>query len=96
MLFTYLFPYFWNINSSLNKSNLNFELILFKLALIHTIQVMDIESLDSNQNNLNFVFLNLKIWIHFEIWISIPSVDLSENSTLEFNFNRSYLLKSKF
>jgi hypothetical protein len=42
------------MNSSLNKSNLNFELILFKLALIHTIKVMDIESLDSSQNNLIF------------------------------------------
>jgi hypothetical protein len=57
-LFTYLFL---NMNSNLNKSNLNFELILFKLALIHTIQVMDIESLDSTQKNSNCVFLNLKI-----------------------------------
>jgi hypothetical protein len=44
------------MNSSLNKSNLHLELILFKLALIHTKQVMDIESLDSTQINPNFYF----------------------------------------
>jgi hypothetical protein len=49
------------MNSSLNKSNLHFELISSRLALIHTKQLMDIESLDSTQNNSNLFFLNLKI-----------------------------------
>jgi hypothetical protein len=84
------------MNRSLNKSNVHFELILIKLALIHTNQVMDVESLDSTQNNSNLIFINLKIWIHIEIWISILGVDLSQNSTPEFNFNPSYLLKLKF
>jgi hypothetical protein len=84
------------MNSSLNKSNLHFEVITIKLVVNHTVQIMDIESLDSTQNNSNLIFLNLKIWIHIEIWISIPSVDLSQNLTLEFYFNHSYLLKSKF
>jgi hypothetical protein len=84
------------MNSSLNKSNLHFELILIKLALIQKNQVMDVDSLDSTQNNSNLIFINLKIWIHIEIRISIPRVDLSQNSTLEFNFNPSYLLKPKF
>jgi hypothetical protein len=91
----YLFI-FGNMNSSLNKSNLHSEIITIKLVVIHTIQIMDAESLDSTQNNSNLIFLNLQIWIHFEIWISIPSVDLSQNSTLEFNFNHSYCLKQKF
>jgi hypothetical protein len=44
---------------------------------------MDIQSLDSTQNNSILIFLILKIWIHIEILISIPGVDLSQNSTLE-------------
>jgi hypothetical protein len=84
------------MNSSLNKSNLHFELITIKLVVIHTIQIMDIESLGSTQIIPNLIFLNFKIWIHFDISISIPSVDLSQNSTLEFNFNLWYLLKQKF
>jgi hypothetical protein len=84
------------MKSSLNKWNLHSELILIKLALVHTNQVMDVESLYSTQNNSNLIFLNLKIWIHIEVWILIPRVDLSPNSTLEFNFNPSYLLKPKF
>jgi hypothetical protein len=84
------------MNSNLNKSNLHFELMIIKLVLIYTNQVMDVESLDSTQNNSNLIFLILKIWIYIEIWISIPSVDLSQNSTLELNSNPSYLLKPKF
>jgi hypothetical protein len=84
------------MKSSLNKSNLNFELILIKLALIQTNQVMYVESLDSTQNNSNLIFLNLKIWIHIEIWISIPRVDPTQNATIDFNLNPSYLLKPKF
>jgi hypothetical protein len=48
------------MNSSLNKSNLRFELITTKLVVIHTNEIMDIESLDSTQNNSNLLFLNLK------------------------------------
>jgi hypothetical protein len=44
------------MNSSLNNSNLNFELISPKLALVHTEKVMDIESLDSTQNYSKFLF----------------------------------------
>jgi hypothetical protein len=44
------------MNSSLNKLNLHFELITIKLVVIHTIQIMDIESLDSTQNNSNLIF----------------------------------------
>jgi hypothetical protein len=57
------------MNWSLNKSNLHFEIITIKLVVIHTIQIMDIESLDSTQIISNLIFLNLKIWIHFEILI---------------------------
>jgi hypothetical protein len=39
--FIYLFL---NMNSSLNKSNLNFELNSPRLALIHTNQSVDVES----------------------------------------------------
>jgi hypothetical protein len=80
----------WISQTSILNSNSS------RLALIHTNQLMYIESLDSTQNNSNFVFLHLKIWIHFEIWISIPTVELCQNSTLEFNFNQSNFLKPKF
>jgi hypothetical protein len=55
------------MNSNLNKSNLHFELMIIMLVLIYTNQVMDVESLDSTQNNSNLIFLILKIWIYIEI-----------------------------
>jgi hypothetical protein len=44
------------MNLSLNKSNLNFEIILTKLVVNHTIQIMDVESFrfHSINSNLNF------------------------------------------
>jgi hypothetical protein len=57
LLLCHLFIYlFLNMNSSLNKSNLHFELISSKLALIHTNHSMDIESLDSTQKIIQILF----------------------------------------
>jgi hypothetical protein len=55
-MFFFIYLFIFEYQFKFEKANLNFELNSPRLALIHTNQSRDIESLDSTQNNSNFCF----------------------------------------